>query len=171
MHGLQIRAEPIFNNDFNLCVLESSEDFLISQDITLSERILDVGQQGVVLRHLDEVVGQHGLIEEVLGALDVVATLILHEARLHIRVDADSQVFPLLSVHSSRVNSIFKKFKAVIDRVECVVVRTRYISLESSLTQFVTRNCLLDGGRDLVVDQIGVDGHVLDFQVHNDVEA
>ena len=86
---LQVRAEPILNTHLNLSALESPQDFLVAKDITVCEWVLDVGKQGVVLGHLDEVVGEHCLVKQVLGALDVVPIVLLDVARLTVRVYSD----------------------------------------------------------------------------------
>ena len=69
----------------------------------------------MVLRQLHEVVGEHCLIEEVLGPLNIIPVLLLDVARLTVSVDPNKEVFALICVHSSRVDGVLQQLERIVD--------------------------------------------------------
>jgi len=75
--SLQIGLEPILHSDLHLrCALEFFKQLLVTLNVPVSHRVLDVSQQGVVRSHLEEPVNQLTRVEKVLGSFDVVSLLV-----------------------------------------------------------------------------------------------
>ena len=131
LDALKVRAEPVLDTDLDLRAFESTHDFLVAKDISISERIFNVSKQGVVLCHLDEVVSQHRLVKQVLGALDVVPIVLLDIAGLAVSIDTNKQVLAVLCIDTRRCNRILQQLKAIIHGVKSIEVGSRDIGLEA----------------------------------------
>mmetsp|Transcript_15903 Transcript_15903/g.20069 ORF Transcript_15903/g.20069 Transcript_15903/m.20069 type:complete len:260 (+) Transcript_15903:386-1165(+) len=165
LNAAQIAAEPVFDADFDLCALKATQDFLVTQNIAIGKRVLDISQQGVVLGQFDEPIGEHGLIEKVFGPLDIVLAYLIRVNGSTVCVDAQLEQFALIGVQSSGVDGLFEHFEAVVDRVECVVVAATHVCFEARLAKLVRRDRFFHCGGNLVVNCVRVDFQILHFDI------
>ena len=81
-----------------MSVFESLQNLLIACGVSLSQGVLNVLQQRMLVAHLHEVLCQLVLIEQVLRAFQIVLVLLSQERTLNVWVDPQLQVLSLVSL-------------------------------------------------------------------------
>ena len=125
----------------------------------------------MILGHLDEIIGHHGLIEEVFGTFDVISARFLLITRLAICIYADLEVLAFLGVDINGSNGVFYEFETIRHGVQSVEVCTGDVSLKASLAKFVASDSFLNLCRYLKVDLVSIYFYVLHFEVQDEVES